>query len=91
MPSIDPVLDAELNEPEEQRTRRLQWIAYYVDQGDDERAKTLGWDGNPFQSTAITARQKSTMRRALKSASRSAKSLLQLPFGKDVKRNSGVL
>lgn len=48
-PSIDADLDAELDEPEDQKARRLQWIRYYVQQGDTESARTLGWDGRPFK------------------------------------------
>lgn len=48
-PQIDPELDAEFAEPPEDRARRVQWIKFYVKEGDEQKALDLGWDGRPFK------------------------------------------
>jgi hypothetical protein len=48
-PCIDADLDAEFTESPEDRVRRLEWIKYFVREGDLQRAFDLGWDGKPFR------------------------------------------
>jgi hypothetical protein len=50
-PSIDADLDAEFAEPAEDRIRRLEWIKFYVREGDLQKAFDLGWDGRPWQGS----------------------------------------
>jgi len=52
-PSIDAELDKEFAESPEDRARRLEWIKYFVREGDLQRAFDLGWDGKPFRQAAI--------------------------------------
>lgn len=54
-PGIDPELDAEFSEADDERNRRLEWIRYYVREKDLKKAYDLGWDGKPFrQSSTVT-------------------------------------
>jgi hypothetical protein len=52
-PSIDADLDLEFAESPEDRARRLEWIKYFVREGDLQRAFDLGWDGKPFRQAAV--------------------------------------
>ena len=52
-PSIDADLDAEFAESPEDRTRRIEWIKYYVREGDLQKAFDLGWDGKPFRQDKV--------------------------------------
>jgi len=52
-PGIDAELDKEFAESPEDRARRLEWIKYFVREGDLQRAFDLGWDGKPFQQAAV--------------------------------------
>lgn len=52
-PSIDAELDLEFAESPEDRNRRIEWIKYFVREGDLQRAFDLGWDGKPFKQAAV--------------------------------------
>ena len=43
--SCKSVIDNELESPED-RARRVKWIDYYVRIGEQEKARSLGWDGS---------------------------------------------
>ena len=51
-PGIEAELDAEFDEPMEDRMRRFEWIRYYVRENDLQKAFDLGWDGKPFRLTS---------------------------------------
>jgi len=51
-PSLDADLDVEFQEPREDRRRRIEWIKYYVQQRELQKAFDLGWDGKPFRTSA---------------------------------------
>jgi len=55
-PQIDKELDAEFAESPEDRVRRIEWIKYFVREGDLQRAFDLGWDGKPFRQAAMMSR-----------------------------------
>jgi uncharacterized protein YkwD len=40
---------AMVDESEQDRQRRIEWIKYYVRTGEPDKAYELGWDGLPFQ------------------------------------------
>ena len=40
---------AMVDEPDQDRQRRIEWIKYYVRTGEPDKAYELGWDGLPFQ------------------------------------------
>lgn len=46
---VEVQADVELKEPEDVRTRRVQWIRYYVRTNEPHKAYDLGWDGEPFR------------------------------------------
>lgn len=49
-PGIDAELEEEIaDESPEERERRLEWISYFVREGDVGQAIGLGWDGKPFR------------------------------------------
>jgi len=52
-PSIDTDLDAEFAESPEDRARRIEWIKFFVREGDLQKAFDLGWDGKPFRQAAV--------------------------------------
>jgi hypothetical protein len=56
-PSIHPTLEGEASSvsPAERR-RRLEWIKFYVNSGQQQKAIELGWDGKPFPSMRAAAR-----------------------------------
>ena len=43
---------AMVDESEQDRQRRIEWIKYYVRTGEPDKAYELGWDGLPFQIAA---------------------------------------
>jgi len=50
-PSLDADLDVEFQETREDRRRRIEWIKYYVQQRELQKAFDLGWDGKPFRTS----------------------------------------
>lgn len=52
-PCIDTELDQEFAESPEDRVRRIEWIKYFVREGDLQRAFDLGWDGKPFRQAQV--------------------------------------
>jgi hypothetical protein len=46
---------AMVDEPDQDRQRRIEWIKYYVRTGEPDKAYELGWDGLPFQIAAAGA------------------------------------
>ena len=46
---------AMVDESDQDRQRRIEWIKYYVRTGEPDKAYELGWDGLPFQIAAAGA------------------------------------
>ena len=49
LPGIAKDFEIPAGESPEEHERRLEWIRYYVSEKHEERAKELGWDGQPFR------------------------------------------
>merc|ERR1711871_849313 len=78
-PQIDEELDAEFAEPAEDRARRLEWIKFYVKEGDEEKALDLGWDGKPFKMDAASATAEApSATSGFKKKAAASKSIVQL-------------